>query len=235
MSCLVDDGGGTLAVPIFHVSSVNGTGLALLHAFLRALPTGMPRANVLPADLAAPALLLSSPAVPLPARRFHVVLLTCADGYEREEEEPLSPVSPAGDSSKSSEAAQDEAPAHFQACFQSSCSGTITVCGVRSWSCKQHDVCHIRLECRHYGLQVDHTFEVRGVGSVVSGTAVNGSISVGHRLLLGPNSDGDFTSVVVSGIQRSQVLTMMPTAHSVSATCSIPPQPAVLYLTTDSL
>lgn len=58
-------------------------------------------------------------------------------------------------------------------------------------------------------LQVDHTFEVRGVGSVVSGTAVNGTIAVGHRLLLGPNSDGDFTSVVVSGIQRSQVQTMM--------------------------
>jgi elongation factor 1-alpha len=59
-------------------------------------------------------------------------------------------------------------------------------------------------------LQVDHTFEVRGVGSVVSGTAVSGSIAVGQRLLLGPNADGDFTNVVVSGIQRSQVLT--PTA-----------------------
>jgi hypothetical protein len=62
---------------------------------------------------------------------------------------------------------------------------------------------------KEYVPQVDHTFEVRGVGSVVSGTAVNGSIAVGHRLLLGPNSDGDFTSVVVSGIQRSQVRTIM--------------------------
>jgi hypothetical protein len=59
MSCLVDDGGGTLTVPIFHVSSVSGTGLALLHAFLRALPTGMPRTIVLQADLATPALLLA--------------------------------------------------------------------------------------------------------------------------------------------------------------------------------
>lgn len=40
MSCLVVDGGGTLTLPIFHVSSVSGMGLALLHAFLRALPTG---------------------------------------------------------------------------------------------------------------------------------------------------------------------------------------------------
>jgi GTPase len=40
MSCLVERGGGTLTVPIFHVSSVSGMGLALLHAFLRALPTG---------------------------------------------------------------------------------------------------------------------------------------------------------------------------------------------------
>jgi GTPase len=52
---------------------------------------------------------------------------------------------------------------------------------------------------------VDQTFEVRGVGSVVSGTAVSGSIAVGQHLLLGPNADGKFTNVVVSGIQRSQV------------------------------
>lgn len=54
-------------------------------------------------------------------------------------------------------------------------------------------------------MQVDHTFKVRGVGSVVSGTAVTGSIAVGQRLLLGPNADGDFTNIVVTGIQRSQV------------------------------
>lgn len=53
--------------------------------------------------------------------------------------------------------------------------------------------------------QVDHTFVVKGVGSVISGTAVAGSIAVGQRLLLGPNSDGVFTDVVITGIQRSQV------------------------------
>ena len=57
-----------------------------------------------------------------------------------------------------------------------------------------------------FSSKVDHTFEVKGVGSVVSGTAVAGSIAVGQRLLLGPNSDGHFTSVLITGIQRSQVL-----------------------------
>ncbi len=40
MSRLVDAGGGALTVPIFHVSSVTGAGLALVHSFLRALPSG---------------------------------------------------------------------------------------------------------------------------------------------------------------------------------------------------
>lgn len=52
--------------------------------------------------------------------------------------------------------------------------------------------------------QVDHQFEVRGVGSVLSGTLVGGCISVGQRLLLGPTSEGLFSSVAVTCIQRSQ-------------------------------
>ena len=59
-------------------------------------------------------------------------------------------------------------------------------------------------------MQVDHQFEVRGVGSVVSGTVVAGSISVGARLLLGPTSEGHFTTVAVTCIQRSQVPTRNP-------------------------
>ena len=114
MSCLVDDGGGTLTVPIFHVSSASGTGLALLHAFLRALPTGVshcaagrPRCACSVADLACCATACTT--------LFTLVLLTCADGYGVEEEDPLSPASPASYSSSASEATQDEAPAHFQA------------------------------------------------------------------------------------------------------------------------
>ncbi|KAK9815416.1 hypothetical protein WJX72_003287 [[Myrmecia] bisecta] len=52
---------------------------------------------------------------------------------------------------------------------------------------------------------VDHTFKVTGVGSVVSGTVVAGAIAVGQELMLGPNEAGGFTRVAVTGIQRSQV------------------------------
>ena len=53
--------------------------------------------------------------------------------------------------------------------------------------------------------QVDHTFEVRGVGPVLSGTVVSGSVALGQELLLGPDADGRFTAVEVTCIQRSQV------------------------------
>lgn len=53
--------------------------------------------------------------------------------------------------------------------------------------------------------QVDETFEVRGVGSVVAGTVVAGRVVVGSRLLLGPSPSGRFATVVVSCIHRSQV------------------------------
>jgi len=46
---------------------------------------------------------------------------------------------------------------------------------------------------------------VRGVGSVVAGTVVNGAIAVGQRLLLGPNAEAGFNPVIVTCIQRSSV------------------------------
>ena len=54
-------------------------------------------------------------------------------------------------------------------------------------------------------LQIDQTFEVRGVGSVVAGTVVGGAIAVGQRLLLGPNAEAGFNPVIVTCIQRSSV------------------------------
>ena len=53
--------------------------------------------------------------------------------------------------------------------------------------------------------QIDDTFDVAGVGAVVSGTALRGSVAVGARLLLGPSEGGAFTAVRVTGIQRCQV------------------------------
>ncbi len=53
--------------------------------------------------------------------------------------------------------------------------------------------------------QVDHTFEVKGVGCVVSGTVVTGEVAVGQKLNLGPTGGGGFREVQVTCIHRSQV------------------------------
>lgn len=53
--------------------------------------------------------------------------------------------------------------------------------------------------------QVDHTFEVKGVGCVVSGTVVSGEVAVGQVLNLGPTGQGLFSEVQVTCIHRSQV------------------------------
>jgi hypothetical protein len=53
--------------------------------------------------------------------------------------------------------------------------------------------------------QVDQTFEVRGVGCVLSGTVVSGSVMLGQQLWLGPDDSGAFKSVTVTCIQREQV------------------------------
>ena len=54
-------------------------------------------------------------------------------------------------------------------------------------------------------LQVDQTFDVRGVGSVLSGTVLSGEILLGQQLWLGPSETGTFSIVAVTGIQREQV------------------------------
>lgn len=53
--------------------------------------------------------------------------------------------------------------------------------------------------------QVDHTFEVKGVGCVVSGTVVSGEVAVHQTLNLGPMGEGGFRQVQVTCIHRSQV------------------------------
>ena len=71
--------------------------------------------------------------------------------------------------------------------------------------------------------QVDHTFEVRGVGPVLSGTVVSGSVTLGQELLLGPDADGSFTAVEVTCIQRSQVGTYWECAgnHRRQCVCNV--------------
>lgn len=56
-----------------------------------------------------------------------------------------------------------------------------------------------------YVSQVDQTFEVRGVGCVLSGTVVSGTVKLGQQLWLGPDDLGRFKDVTVTCIQREQV------------------------------
>jgi len=53
--------------------------------------------------------------------------------------------------------------------------------------------------------QVDGTMDIAGVGPVFSGVVISGSISIGDELLVGPDDDGLFRNVLVSGLHRAQV------------------------------
>ncbi|KAL0041973.1 hypothetical protein WJX79_010692 [Trebouxia sp. C0005] len=78
--------------------------------------------------------------------------------------------------------------------------------------------------------QVDHTFEVKGVGCVVSGTVVTGEVAVGQKLNLGPTGEGIFREVQVTCIHRSQVPVrhVMSGQHATVALhpCDVPLQPS---------
>ncbi|XP_064641825.1 GTP-binding protein 1-like [Lineus longissimus] len=53
--------------------------------------------------------------------------------------------------------------------------------------------------------QIDDTFSVPGVGTVVSGTALRGLIKLNDILLLGPDPLGQFTSIAVKSIHRKRM------------------------------
>lgn len=53
--------------------------------------------------------------------------------------------------------------------------------------------------------QIDETYSVPGVGTVVSGTCLQGVIHQSDTLLLGPTSLGDFVPVAIRGIQRKRL------------------------------
>ncbi|EDQ84748.1 uncharacterized protein MONBRDRAFT_39133 [Monosiga brevicollis MX1] len=55
--------------------------------------------------------------------------------------------------------------------------------------------------------QIDDTFSVPGVGTVVSGTNLRGTVRVNDTLLLGPDSLGTFRPVVIKGIHRRRTPT----------------------------
>eukprot|EP00941_MAST-03F_sp_MAST-3F-sp1_P006074 g6074.t1 len=53
--------------------------------------------------------------------------------------------------------------------------------------------------------QIDSTFQVQGVGIVVSGSVFRGRVKLNDTLLLGPDKVGQFVRVVVRGIHASRV------------------------------
>eukprot|EP00884_Botryococcus_braunii_P008149 jgi/Botrbrau1/17335/Bobra.0015s0081.1 len=176
-----------ITVPVFAVSSVTGSGLSLLHAFLSRLqPLQQPcTANAGPdlgtgiPDKGGP-----SPEVPMGTSPGSLADMcssasSCGSSSEKGDNDcegqewggrgrmlppRKGPGAPASDSS--GHAASECGPLHFQ---------------------------------------VDHMYEVKGVGSVVSGTVVSGVISLGQQLLLGPSPAGTFDPVRVYGIQRAQL------------------------------
>eukprot|EP00004_Rigifila_ramosa_P011212 TRINITY_DN2376_c0_g1_i1.p1 TRINITY_DN2376_c0_g1~~TRINITY_DN2376_c0_g1_i1.p1 ORF type:complete len:767 (+),score=201.43 TRINITY_DN2376_c0_g1_i1:2457-4757(+) len=63
--------------------------------------------------------------------------------------------------------------------------------------------------------QIDETYNVTGVGTVVAGTLVSGVVSVNDTLLLGPDSTGKFTPTVVKSIHNKRIPVRRVTAgHS---------------------
>jgi GTPase len=53
--------------------------------------------------------------------------------------------------------------------------------------------------------QIDDTYSVPGVGTVVSGTNLRGTIKVNEQLLLGPDPLGTFTPIAVKSIHRKRM------------------------------
>ncbi|CAJ0582698.1 unnamed protein product, partial [Mesorhabditis spiculigera] len=60
----------------------------------------------------------------------------------------------------------------------------------------EHDPAHF---------QIDDVYWVEGVGTVVSGTMLAGTVKVNDNLLLGPNSLGQFTPLAVKSIHRKRL------------------------------
>lgn len=54
-------------------------------------------------------------------------------------------------------------------------------------------------------LQVDETFEVPGIGTVVSGLVIEGIIREGDEMLLGPDDAGNFSTVSIISLQRHKI------------------------------
>lgn len=216
-------------VPIFVVSSVTGIGLPVLHAFLNALPA-LPHAAT---PLLDPT--LERGPVPVrhdcasevdPAAKADIGLdgdhkadvTRSANGQQRAD---VGVVLNGHQRADSMGAANGQSMAAPTATSNADHNADVTVglvLGINGQhqlddtGTTNHDlsaeadsphVDHKQTALTHF--QVDHTFEVKGVGCVVSGTVVIGEVAVGQKLNLGPTGEGGFREVQVTCIHRSQV------------------------------
>lgn len=199
-----------LLVPIFTVSSVTGAGLPVLHAFLNALPA-LPHAF---SPLFEPPCSLPTPAAKLGSSLQHQTTQMTSQSQQEsphfvKSEQNLHSAAENGKSGAAAERQASQATAAssgLSSVYQGSRQGALT----------------------HF--QVDHTFEVKGVGCVVSGTVVSGEVAVGQKLNLGPMGWDGFTQVYVTCIHRSQspVRHVRSGQHATVALhpCGLPLQPS---------
>lgn len=242
-----------LMVPIFVVSSVTGTGLPVLHAFLNALPA-LPHA-------ATPLLdpILEGGSGPVrhdcaseidPAAKADIGLdedhmadaKRSANGQQRTDVGVLVNGHQRGTSLAAVNGQPKAAPTVMSNAQQKADLTVGLMFGVNG----QHQLNDTSImndhlsayDSPHAGyqqtalthFQVDHTFEVKGVGCVVSGTVVTGEVAVGQKLNLGPTGEGGFREVQVTCIHRSQVPVrhVMSGQHATVALhpCNMPLQPS---------
>ena len=57
-----------------------------------------------------------------------------------------------------------------------------------------------------FHLNIDHTFQVDGVGTVISGIVISGKYKLGDKLMLGPNSIGEWTNISARSIHFNRTL-----------------------------
>ncbi|GIL85762.1 hypothetical protein Vretimale_13205 [Volvox reticuliferus] len=223
---------GTVGVhmPVFAVSAVTGAGLPVLHAFLNALQSAAPLKAACHTPLATAGSSSGLQSSATTGASVSVGADSSCDGISSCDGTSAggSPRAAAGSVgfnnldapavAAAAAAAAAAAGPQQQLLYAPAAAAVATAMATAA---------AIPAESQAVHFQVDGTFEVEGVGSVVSGTLVSGMVHVGQELLLGPTAAGDFTRVVVRQLQRSHVQVKQVRAGQ---TCTIAISPAVASL-----
>ena len=174
-----------LVVPVFAMSSVTGLGLPVLHAFLNALPASPHTATPF----------MENPSGHNPVAEHAVP----AEHVVHAEHAGVQMIPQSG-TAKAFQHHGNAWDANGNPQMDSRVGDGMMQNGTLNLS---KPLAQPQVAATHF--QVDHTFEVKGVGCVVSGTVVSGQVAVGQVLNLGPTGLGLFSEVQVTCIHRSQV------------------------------